>query len=101
MREPRFPAVDRGAGHYESYFVKAHHPTEPEGVLAAPHRAPAAGRAADRVAVADAVRRRREPKVTAGKQTFAGARVPAGGYIAVGDATLDRQGGRARSRARR
>jgi hypothetical protein len=58
MREPRFPAVDRGAGHYESYFVKAHHPTEPKAFWLRHTVPPAAGRGADRVAVADAVRRR-------------------------------------------
>lgn len=30
--QPRFPSVDRGAGHYESFYLKASHPDEPLGV---------------------------------------------------------------------
>jgi hypothetical protein len=30
--EPRFPSVERGAGHYESFYLKATHPSEPVAV---------------------------------------------------------------------
>lgn len=30
--EPRFPHLDAGTPHYESYFLKAHHPTEPRAL---------------------------------------------------------------------
>ena len=42
---PRFPQVDRGAGHYESFYLKAVHPDMPVGVWIryTVHKAPGAG----------------------------------------------------------
>ena len=78
-----------GAAHYESYFVKAHHPSEPQRVLAAPHGPPAAGRAADRVAVAHALRRDAELR-RAGKQTVGpdGCRRPTAATSRIAGADL-------------
>jgi len=96
MREPRFSTVAGTAGHYESYFVKAHHPTEPKAfwLRHTVHQRPGEAQTASLWLTLfddDA-----HPKVTAGKQTFAGARVPEHGYIAIGDATLSRHGGSGR-----
>ena len=53
----RFPALPDGAGHYESFYLKACHPSQPLGRLDPVHGARAARRRADRVAVVHAVRR--------------------------------------------
>jgi len=96
IRDARFPAVAAGAGHYESYFVKAHHPDEPKAfwLRHTVHQRPGEPQTAslwltlfDAGAPAGAT-------VVAGKQTFAGAAVPEDGYIAIGDAILGRRGGR-------
>lgn len=85
MRQPRFPQIPVRAGHYESYFVKGHHPTEPlafwlrHTVHQRPGETPTGSLW---LTLFDG------DEVTAGKQTFEGVRAPRDGYIAIGPAVL-------------
>ena len=56
--EARFPAVGAGAGHYESFYIKATRPGGGARRVDPPHRASASGRAANRVGLVHALRRR-------------------------------------------
>jgi hypothetical protein len=90
LAEARFPGVATDAGHYESWFVKGHHPTAPQAfwlrhtVHQRPGRPPTAslwltlfdGDAPD------------GRTVVAGKQTVARPTVPGDGYVAIAGATL-------------
>ena len=55
----RFPGVELGAGHYESFYLKLTRPGGGRAALDPPHRPQAARRGADRGAVVHALRRRR------------------------------------------
>jgi hypothetical protein len=88
MRAPVFPTVAPDAGHYESYFVKAHHPTEPKAfwLRHTVHQRPGAPQTASLwLTLFDATV---TDPVIAGKQTVAGPSVPGGGYIRIADAEL-------------
>ena len=52
----RFPALDPAAGHYESFYLKAAHPSGRRGALDPLHGAQAAGGGAEGLAVVHAVR---------------------------------------------
>jgi hypothetical protein len=91
MREPRFPHVPAKAGHYESYFVKGHHPTEPLAfwLRHTVHQRPGEPQTASLwLTLFDG------DEVTAGKQTFEVVRQPKDGYIELGPATLTPTGGK-------
>ena len=91
LTDPRFPTVGRGAGHYESWFVKAGHPGEPRAfwLRHTVHQRPGEpATAALWLTLFDG------DDVRAGKQTFAGASVPAGGHIAIAGAELGPDGAR-------
>jgi hypothetical protein len=93
VRAPRFPSVAPQAGHYESYFVKGHHPTEPLAfwLRHTVHQRPGEPQTGSLwLTLFDG------ENVTAGKQTFSGPAVPAGGdgYITIGPATLTPGGGK-------
>ena len=92
----RFPAVGPREGHYESWFVKGGHPSEPRAfwLRHTVHQRPGEPQTASLwLTLFDGDR------VTAGKQTFPGAHEPEGGYIAIGDAVLERGNGRGRLRS--
>jgi hypothetical protein len=93
VREPRFGSVSPDLGHYESYFVKAHHPSEPIAfwLRHTVHQRPNKARTASLwLTLFD------RDEVTAGKQTVPDPEVPGGGYIQVGPATLTPAGGKGR-----
>lgn len=93
MREPRFGSVSPDLGHYESYFVKGHHPSEPIAfwLRHTVHQRPNKARTASLWLTLF-----ERDEVTAGKQTFPEPDVPEGGYIQVGPATLTPAGGKGR-----
>ena len=93
MREARFPAVPYPAGHYESYFVKGHHPTEPQAfwLRHTVHQRPGEPQTASLwLTLFD------RDEVTAGKETFSEPIVPEGGYIQIGPSVLTPTSGRGR-----
>jgi len=93
VREPRFLTVSPDAGHYESYFVKGHHPTEPIAfwLRHTVHQRPNKTRTGSLwLTLFDG------DEVTAGKQTFREPDVPAEGYIEIGPAILTPEGGKGR-----
>lgn len=97
MRAPVFPTVAPGAGHYESFFVKGHHPTAPCAfwLRHTIHQRPGEPQTASLwLTLFDATRAERP--VVAGKQTVLGASVPAGGYVAIAGAELSPGGARGR-----
>ena len=87
---PRFPHLDGQAPHYESYFIKAHHPTEPRAfwMRHTVHQRPGEPRTASIwLTLFDAAA---DTPVVAGKQTTGSEElgVPAGGYIRIGDSVV-------------
>jgi hypothetical protein len=87
--EPRFPAVDAGAGHYESFYIKAAHPGGGRGLWIRPtvHKPPDAEATASLwLTLFDADGS--GPRAV--KSTFPASElsVPDGGYISVDGATL-------------
>jgi hypothetical protein len=94
MKASRFPDVAPGAGHYESWFVKASHPTEPQAfwlrhtVHQRPGEAPTAS---VWLTLFDAAAP--EP-VRAGKATFAAPRATPDCHIAIGASELRPDGAR-------
>jgi hypothetical protein len=89
----RFPAVDPAAGHYESWFVKAHDPAAPRAfwLRHTVHQRPGEAQTASLwLTLFDG------DEVRAGKQTVHGAHVPEGGWIAVAGAELFPRGGHGR-----
>ena len=81
----RFPSVPRGAGHYESFYLKACHPSEAVGlwIRYTVHKRPGAAPTGSlwfTLFGPDGPR--------AVKQTFADVQVPPGGYIGMGDAAF-------------
>ena len=56
--EARFPGLDRGAGHYESFYIKATRPAGRARGLDPPHDPQAPGRRSHRLDLVRAVRRR-------------------------------------------
>lgn len=88
--EPRFPHVAAQAPHYESYFLKANHPTEQRAfwLRHTVHQRPGEPATASLwLTLFDAAAA--EP-VRAGKQTVGagGLRVPAGGLVGIAEAEL-------------
>ena len=89
LAEPRFPSLPPEAPHYESYFLKANHPTEPRAfwlrhtVHQRPGEAPTASLW---LTLFDG-----DQPVQAGKQTVGrdGLHVPDGGLIGIAGARLD------------
>jgi len=89
--EPRFPHVGPDTPHYESYFIKARHPSEPRAfwMRHTVHQRPGEPRTASVwLTLFDATAR--EP-VVAGKHTVGGGDLaaPPGGYIAIGGSTVE------------
>lgn len=85
LSDPRFPHVAAGAGHYESWFLKGNHPTEPRAfwLRHTVHQRPGEPQTASLwLTLFDG------DEVRAGKRTVAGAGVPAGGHIAIDGAEL-------------
>ena len=96
--EARFPEVADGAGHYESFYIKATRPGGGRGVWIrhTVHKRPGAAPSASLwFTLFDADR----PRPVATKVTLGGERlrVPDGGYVAIGDSVLEP--GRARGEA--
>lgn len=90
----RFPEVETGTGHYESFYLKACHPSEPLGlwVRYTVHKRPGREPSGSLWCTLFA-----EEGPKAVKQTFARAGVPGGAYVGVGDSlfTADSVTGRA------
>jgi hypothetical protein len=94
--EPRFPHVGADTPHYESYFVKARHPSEPRAfwMRHTVHQRPGEPRTASIwLTLFDAAAA--EP-VVAGKQTVGADALsaPPGGYIAIAGSTVAPGGAR-------
>jgi hypothetical protein len=90
---PRFPNVPLEAGHYESYYVKASHPSEPQAfwLRHTVHKRPGELPLASLwLTVFDGAR----PGPVAGKQTFgpAGLRPERDGYVRVGESVIGPDG---------
>jgi hypothetical protein len=86
LAAPRFPSLAPGDGHYESYFLKAHHPSEPKAfwMRHTVHQRPGHERtAALWLTVFDATA---DVPVVAGKHTGGAADLtaPDGAYLAIG-----------------
>jgi hypothetical protein len=97
--EPRFPGIPRDGGHYESYFVKGHHPSEPKAfwLRHTIHQRPGEPQTASVwLTLFDAGAER---PVTAGKHTVSGPVVPAGGYVGIDGSELRPGGGRGELRS--
>ena len=85
LAEARFTELAPDAGHYESWFVKANHPSEPRALWLrhTVHQRPGEPQTASLwLTLFDG------DEVRAGKQTVAGPSVPGGGYVAIADAQL-------------
>jgi hypothetical protein len=85
---PRFPHVDPGAGHYESYFLKGHHPDRAEAfwLRHTVHQRPNEPATASLwLTVFDDGGPPRAGKTTVAAGSL---RVPDGGYVAIGDSEL-------------
>ena len=92
---PRFPDVAPTAGHYESFFLKARHPTEPQAFWL---RHTVHQRPGERTTASLWLTLFEPDRTRAGKATVEGASVPAGGLIAIDGAEL--HPGRARGALR-
>lgn len=81
----RFPNVEAKAGHYESFYLKACHPTEPIGlwIRYTVHKRPGAAPTGSLWFTLFAT-----DGPQAVKQTFANVGTPEGGYIAMGEAAF-------------
>ena len=82
----RFPALPAKAGHYESFYIKACHPSEPLGlwIRHTVHKRPGRGPAG--IALVHAVRRATGPRAV--KETRADVGAGESEYIHVGDSVL-------------
>ena len=90
LAEPRFPHLGTDAPHYESYFIKARHPTEPRAfwMRHTVHQRPGEPKTASIwLTLFDASS---TTPVVAGKQTTGadGLSVPSGAYIGIADSTV-------------
>jgi hypothetical protein len=85
--EAVFPGVERGRGHYESFYLRASHPTEPLGVwvrhtLHKPSGGALTGSVWFTLFEGDGPR---ASKVTVGQEQVS---VPKGGYLRVGESSI-------------
>ena len=82
-----WPGVARGKGHYESFYLRLSHPSEPLGVWIrhTVHKPPDAGASGSVWFVLFSEHGPRATKVTVGEDALS---APDGGYISVGDASL-------------
>ena len=91
LADARFPDLGPGDGHYESWFLKGHHPLEPKAfwLRHTVHQRPGEALTASVwLTLFDG------DTVTAGKQTFAGAGVPEGAHVLIGESQLGPGGAR-------
>jgi hypothetical protein len=91
LTEARFPGLAPDAGHYESWFVKGNHPSEPRAfwLRHTVHQRPGDAQTASLwLTLFDG------DEVRAGKATVAGPSVPPGGHIAIAGAVLEPGRGR-------
>ena len=87
--DPRFPHLAADAPHYESYFIKAHHPSEPRAfwMRHTVHQRPGEPRTASIwLTLFDATA---DQPVVAGKHTTDALHQPAGGYIEIGGSIVE------------
>ena len=85
LADARFTEVGAAAGHYESWFVKGNHPSEPKAfwLRHTVHQRPGEAQTASLwLTLFDG------DEVRAGKQTVAAPRVPEGGHVAIAGAQL-------------
>jgi hypothetical protein len=82
-----FPGAARGRGHYESFYLRLSHPTEPLGVWIRHtiHKPPGAGASGSVWFTLFEADRPRASKLTVGPEAVG---VPDGGYIRVGESEL-------------
>jgi hypothetical protein len=83
-----FPSVARGRGHYESFYLRASHPSEPLGVWIrhTVHKPPDEAPSASVWFTLFEAGGPRASKVTVGEDALS---VPPGGYIRVGESEID------------
>jgi hypothetical protein len=99
MAAARFPGLPAEQGHYESFYLKACHPTEPVALWLrhTVHKAPGASATGSLwFTLFDS----RAPGPWAVKQTFAGPSTSAEEYIRVGEASLTAASARGRAEGR-